>query len=55
MIADEYQMRAMIERVKQTESFAYAKKLVYQWVKQDKINPKQMAELIILAHKLHTY
>lgn len=49
MRADVYVFNEMKEKVRLSASdIAY--KLIYQWVKEDRINPSQMAELIKTTH-----
>jgi hypothetical protein len=55
MRADTYRIREMENKIKETKSFELAGKLIYQWVKQNEINPAQMNGLMVLAYKLHTY
>ena len=53
MRADTYQYREFQSKVRQAESWEHANKLIYQWVKEDRINPAQMSSLTVLAYK-HT-
>jgi len=55
MRADAYRIREMENKIKETNSLELAGKLIYQWVKQNEINPAQMTHLMVLAYKLHTY
>jgi hypothetical protein len=55
MRADVYQYRIFQDKIKQAETQEHAIKLIFQWVKQDKINPDQMFLLTVLAYKLHSY
>ena len=38
-----------------TDSYESATKLVYGWVKQDKVSPAQMADLLVDAYKYYVY
>ena len=47
------QPREMENKIKETNSLDHAGKLIYQWVKENRISPGQMTHLTVLAYKLH--
>ena len=47
---NEFDYRDAAARIRSEHNLSIAEKLIYQWVKQDKISPQQMSELLITAH-----
>jgi hypothetical protein len=50
-----WDMGKLRQRVNECRDMSDAEKLIYQWVKQDKISPAQMGELLIFAHKIFVF
>lgn len=52
MRADSYQYQKYLDKI-QTDvgSVGEAERVIYGWVKQDLINPAQMAQLILIAYE----
>jgi len=48
---NEFDYRDAIARIRSEDNLSIAEKLIYQWVKQDKISPRQMSQLLIVAQE----
>jgi len=48
---NEFDYRDATAKILSASDISIAEKLIYQWVKQDKISPRQMSELLIAAHE----
>ena len=51
----EHEMKEALQKIQSEDSMKSAEKLIYQWVKQDKISPAQMSDLLLNAYKMFGY
>jgi hypothetical protein len=55
MRLSDYDMKEALLKIQSKDSMQSAEKVIYQWVKEDKISPAQMSDLLITAYKKFVY